>query len=132
MIQSDDEVIKKYSKENPWGMNCSIDLHGAAPILIKDLEYIKKFLKDLVKFIQMKAYGKPLIADFGKNPKVAGISAIQLIETSSITVHFVNSTNSVYIDIFSCKHFKPQKAALFCKKYFKATKEPISLTAFRF
>ncbi|KPK32764.1 MAG: hypothetical protein AMS24_03190 [Chlamydiae bacterium SM23_39] len=128
----DDEVVGRYTEENPWGMNCSIDLYEADPKLIKDIEYVKKFMKDLVKSINMKAYGEPVVVHFGDIPRVAGISAMQLIETSSITAHFADATNSVHIDIFSCSSFRPHKAALFCKKYFKAEEERISPVIFRF
>ena len=123
--------MDRYSEENPWGMNCSIDLYEADPKLIRNPKYVKKFMKDLVKFIKMKAYGEPIVINFGDTPRVAGISAMQLIETSSITAHFANFTNSVHIDIFSCKSFRPHEAALFCREYFKAvkryfTKSPMS------
>ncbi len=128
----DQEVIDRYQEENPWGMNVSIDLYECDPDLIRDAKYVKQFMTDLVKFIDMKAYGDPIVIDFGDTPRVAGISAMQLIETSSITAHFANFTNSVHIDIFSCKSFKPHLTALFCKKYFKATEEKTSPVVFRF
>ena len=80
----------------------------------------------------MKAYGDPIIADFGVDPKVSGITAMQLIETSSITAHFANQSNSIYLDIFSCKSFKPYAAAIFCKEYFQAKKVNISPVVFRY
>ncbi len=128
----DQEVLDRYKEENPWGMNVSIDLYECDPKLIKDPKYVKQFMIDLVKFIDMKAYGEPIVVDFGDTPRVAGISAMQLIETSSITAHFANFSNSAHIDIFSCKGFAPHRAALFCKNYFKAEEEKVSPVVFRF
>lgn len=128
----DQEVLDRYSEENPWGMNVSIDLYECDPKLIKDPKYVKQFMTDLVKFIDMKAYGAPIVVDFGDTERVAGISALQLIETSSITAHFANFTDTAHIDIFSCKVFAPHRAALFCKQYFKAVEEKVSPVVFRF
>jgi len=128
----DQEVIDRYSEENPWGMNISIDLYGCDKKLMKDAKYIKKFMKDLVDFLKMKAYGEPLVVDFGDTKRVAGISAVQLIETSSITAHFANFTDTIHIDIFSCRGFEPHKSSLFCKEYFKATEDKMSPVVFRF
>ena len=52
----------------------------------------------------------------------SGYSLVQLIETSSITAHFSEGKNSVYLNIFSCKSFDPADAAKFCQDYFKARK----------
>ncbi len=128
----DDEVVDRYKQENPWGMNFSIDLYECDPGLIRDPKYIKKFLADVVKFIDMKAYGDPVVVHFGKEPRVSGISAMQLIETSSITAHFADITNTAHIDIFSCKPFKPHLTSIFCKDYFKAKEEKMSSVVFRF
>ncbi|NGX31263.1 MAG: hypothetical protein K940chlam8_00629, partial [Chlamydiae bacterium] len=130
--QLDQEVLDRYSEETPWGMNVSIDLYEADPKLMKDPKYVKQFMTDLVKFINMKAYGEPIVVDFGDTPRVAGISALQLIETSSITAHFANFSSTIHIDIFSCKAFSPHLAGLFCKEYFKAEEMKMSPIVFRF
>jgi len=93
---------------------------------------ITKFMKDLVNYINMKAYGEPIVVNFGDTPRVAGYSAMQLIETSSITAHFANSTNAIHIDIFSCKFFRPYQTALWCKEYFKAQELKESSVVFRY
>ena len=80
----------------------------------------------------MKAYGDPIVVDFGEDPKVSGFSAMQLIETSDITAHFSNKTNRAYIDVFSCKPFYPYKTAEFCKTSFKAKDIKVSPIVFRY
>ncbi|OGN61527.1 MAG: hypothetical protein A3F40_04675 [Chlamydiae bacterium RIFCSPHIGHO2_12_FULL_27_8] len=128
----DDNIVQKYKEINPWGMNVSIDIYGCDVELIKSEEYVKNFLKDLVTFIGMKAYGEPLIKNFGPNPRLFGISALQLIETSSITAHFAPDTKAAHIDIFSCTSFRPHAAGVFCRNYFKATELIISDVVFRY
>ena len=68
----------------------------------------------------MKRYGECIVVDFGEDPRVSGFSMTQLIETSLISGHFVNQTNDVYIDIFSCKFYDPKVVAEFTRKFFEA------------
>jgi len=130
--QIDSQIVDEYKETGPWGMSVAIDLHSADPKSIRDKDFITQFIKDLVKYIDMRAYGEPIVVNFGDNPRVAGYSAIQLIETSSITAHFANATNSVHLDIFSCKYFKPRNAAIWCKKYFNAGEMHIPSVVFRY
>lgn len=71
---------------------------------IRDLRVIELFAADMVKRIDMKAWGPPRIEFFGEDNK-AGFTLVQLIETSNITAHFCDSTGDAYIDVFSCRTF---------------------------
>jgi len=102
-----------------WGKLASINLYECDSELIKNKRYIRKFVKELCKEINMKTYGKLLIKRFGKG-KLNGISALQFIETSSITLHFDETQNRAFIDIFSCKDFNENKSEKFSKNFFKA------------
>ncbi|MBI2587402.1 S-adenosylmethionine decarboxylase, partial [Candidatus Amesbacteria bacterium] len=55
------------------------------------------------------------------NPIASGYSLVQLIETSSVTAHFSEYKKAVYLNIFSCKWFDPDKTAEFCQEWFGAT-----------
>jgi S-adenosylmethionine/arginine decarboxylase-like enzyme len=44
---------------------------------------------------------------------------VQLIETSNICAHFVEETNDIYLDVFSCKEFSPQQVKDMVDSYFK-------------
>ena len=48
------------------------------------------------------------------------LSALLVAAQSSITAHFSENTGSIYLNVFSCKEFDPDDAAMFCKKYFGA------------
>lgn len=130
--EKDKKIVDAYLEKKPWGMNISIDLKECDLNLIKDEEHIKKFLKELVILVDMKPFGDPILKNFGEEPRVSGISATQLIETSNITAHFANLIKSAFIDIFSCKSFKPYEAAFFAKEYFKAQDVIVSPVNFRF
>jgi len=72
-----------------WGYHLILDCTECDASKIRDAENIRLFVKTLVKEIDMKAFGEPIIEHFGShNPAVAGYSLMQLIETSSITGHF--------------------------------------------
>jgi hypothetical protein len=63
-------------------------------------------------------YMDTLVVHFGEDEKVAGFSMVQLIETSLISAHFANLTNTTYLDVFSCKPYDPGVVAEFAQKFF--------------
>lgn len=126
-MHTDDEILSKYSQKNPWGMLSSIDLRNCDPNLIKDEGAIKDFVEKLCDLIEMKRYGETVVVEFGDDPRVHGFSMTQLIETSLISGHFANETNTVYLDIFSCKAYPPYKAAEFAKEFFKADEFDVNI-----
>jgi len=90
-----------------WGYHMLADCRGCIKEAITNPEVIRQFIYDLVSDIDMVAYGDPVIEHFATHDaEKAGYSAVQLIETSSITGHFVDSTGEAYIDVFSCKPFE--------------------------
>ena len=87
-----------------WGMSASFDCKGCDKANIKDVIVLSVWIKELVKRIDMIAYGEPHIVYFGKDDKT-GYTLVQLIETSNITAHFCDNNGDGYIDVFSCKPF---------------------------
>jgi S-adenosylmethionine/arginine decarboxylase-like enzyme len=75
---------------------------------LRDIDTIKKFLTTLVEDIDMVAYGDPFVARFGGGIEV-GISGVQLIETSAISLHTNDGELDLYLDVFSCKEFDINK-----------------------
>lgn len=119
-MRDETRIVKEdYNAMNAWGILTSIDIHDCDPGLIRSAASIKEFVNQLCELIEMKRFGEPLIVHFGDDEKVAGYSMTQLIETSLISAHFANLTNNVYLDIFSCKYYNPEKAAEFSKNFFK-------------
>jgi len=71
---------------------------------ISSVEKVEHWVRELVKRIDMVPFGEPRVERFGEGDLV-GITAVQLIMTSSIVAHFTDLTGCGYIDVFSCKEF---------------------------
>ena len=101
-------------------MLTSLDLHGCNGETIRSAEKIKQFTVELCDLIKVTRFGEATIVNFGARPEIAGYSMVQLIETSLVSGHFVNSTNAVYLDIFSCSYYDANMVVAFAKKFFEA------------
>ena len=87
---------------------------------IRSIGMIEDFIKDLVLAINMTAFGEPIVARFGRDIE-EGISAVQLIETSAITIHTNDIAKDMYLDVFSCKNFSEDTVAHQVETYFNPT-----------
>lgn len=89
-----------------WGYHLILDCSACDVPSIQSRENVYNWIKHLVSAIDMEPIGEPHIeytaAEFTDK---AGFTAIQVIVTSSIVAHFIDSTGDVYIDVFSCKPF---------------------------
>jgi S-adenosylmethionine/arginine decarboxylase-like enzyme len=102
-----------------WGKHLILDAAGCSPKRIGSAVVIKNFTNELVRRIDMTAYGDPQIVMFGTGNK-KGYTLIQLIETSNIAAHFVEENNSMYLDVFSCKDFDPEVVKEAVHEFFDA------------
>jgi S-adenosylmethionine/arginine decarboxylase-like enzyme len=110
-----------------WGYHLMLDCMGGHKI--DDKEHIHAFIKELVPAIDMIAFGEPWIERFATHdPTKAGISFCQMIETSNICGHFVESNGDFYIDVFSCKPFDPVIVEDIVAKYFNPASYSIAMT----
>ncbi len=108
------------SKNKMWGQHLVLDLSGCPKEKISDGENILAWGRELVKAIDMVAYGKPQLEHFATHKtETAGYTFVQLIETSNICAHFAENLGEVYIDIFSCRDFDEQKALEVTKQFFQ-------------
>ena len=120
-LPSKREVSKKATSENVWGVATSVDIYGCNPAAIRDAQKIKQFVVELCDLIEMKRFGETTVVHFGEEERVAGFSMVQLIETSLISAHFANLTNTVYLDVFSCKPYDIHKVENFACAFFGGT-----------
>jgi len=121
--------IKKIDPvEDMWGIASSIDIYGCDPQKIRDADHIRQFVKELCNLIEMKRFGDTQVVHFGEDEKVAGFSMVQLIETSLISAHFANLTNTTYLDVFSCKPYDPEIVKNFAMGYFGGSDALINVT----
>lgn len=124
----DDKLLAEYDRQSPWGIATALDLGGCDGALIRDPDHIKRFVVALCDAIEMARFGEPIIVRFGADPQVCGYSLAQLIETSLISGHFAEATDAAYLDIFSCKPYRPYATAQFCSAWFSATSVRLSVT----
>ncbi|OHA65159.1 MAG: hypothetical protein A3D64_02580 [Candidatus Wildermuthbacteria bacterium RIFCSPHIGHO2_02_FULL_49_9] len=122
---------RKIGTKKLYGKELLLTLIDCNPETLRSKQKIVAFTKQMCGVIGMKPYGKPFVARFGLGKDfTAGYSLAQLIETSSITGHFSELWNRVYLDVFSCKEYDEKKAAAFAKKYF-GTKRVIQKLVYR-
>lgn len=111
-------VINPAAEKAVWGMAASIDIYNCNPATIRDAEKIREFVRQLCDLIEMRRFGETVVVHFGEDEKVAGYSMTQLIETSLISAHFANLTNTTYLDVFSCKPYNPAVVEDFARTFF--------------
>jgi len=100
-----------------WGFHLVLDCADCDRKSIMDAEHVANFAKELVRRIDMKAYGEPQVVNFGSGNK-AGFTLVQLIETSNICAHFCNDSGDVYLDVFSCKPYSNEVVIETFKEFF--------------
>jgi len=120
MKNNSGDLKEEFESGNYWGLWSGIDLQKCNPEFIRDAEKVKEFVVELCDRIDMKTFGETVVVDFGEDERVSGFSMTQLIETSLVSAHFVNQTNSIFLDVFSCKYYNPKEVAEFAKDFFKA------------
>ena len=121
-------IAERAAAEQVWGIATAIDIYDCDPGTIRDADAIRRFVVELCDLIEMKRFGQTQVVHFGEDEKVAGYSMVQLIETSLISAHFANLTNTTYLDVFSCKPYDPDVVAQFAKNYFGGSRVETSVT----
>ena len=114
-------IRRLYEMSNYWGYHTMLDCSGCDHTAITDRNTIVNFTQELVKRIDMVAYGHPIVEHFATHdPQKSGFSMMQLIETSNLAAHFVDRDNTMYLDVFSCKEYEIQTVIDVVKEYFNA------------
>jgi S-adenosylmethionine decarboxylase len=104
----------------PWGMLATIDLHGCDRGRLADPDSIRRFVPAVIAAIGMRAHG-PLALDRFGDDELEGWSAMQFIETSSITIHADEVWGRCFVDVFSCRRFEADIAAAIAVEHFGGT-----------
>ena len=111
-----------------FGYELIIDLHGCDPKQFTRKK-LKSYFRQLCRKIGMERgplyfwdyFGENIEARAEAPDHMAGISAVQFIYTSNITVHALDKLNAVYVNIFSCKDFDRREAENFTEEFFSAS-----------
>ena len=111
-------IVEQAVAQSVWGVATSIDIYECNAETIRDADKIRQFVAALCELIEMRRYGDTQVVHFGEDERVAGYSMVQLIETSLISAHFANQTNTTYLDVFSCRPYEPEVVADFAQSFF--------------
>jgi len=115
-----DEIIEETKKEH-YGQEVIMDLHDVDPDKFQT-HILKKFAEDLCDEIDMQrgpiySWGQDKFeGTYKTHPKKDGISVVQFLYESSITIHALDELQKIFINVFSCKDFDPEKAKAFALK----------------
>lgn len=110
-----------------WGKHIMLDCSECDPESIRRIEHIETFITELCEKTEMKKWGKLHALcleddEYNRAHDIVGYSVCQFIQTSSIVGHFCETTNSMYLDLFSCKHFNDDDVVDLVVKYFNPKK----------
>lgn len=104
----------------PWGMLAAIDLHGCDRERLADPDALRRFVPAVIAAIGMQAHGPLHLERFG-DAELEGWSAMQFIETSSVTLHADEVWGRCFVDVFSCRPFDADVAAEVAVEHFGGT-----------
>ena len=121
-------ILEAAIEKKVWGIASAIDIYDCDPEKIRCAETIRRFVVELCELIEMKRFGETQVVHFGEDERVAGYSMVQLIETSLISAHFANQTNTVYLDVFSCKPYDPEIVRSFSQLFFGGNHSVLNVT----
>lgn len=109
--------------EKVYGYSNIVDMTGCDAANFTR-ENIEAFFIDLCEVIDMEradlhfwGYDDP--AEYAAAPPhLKGISAVQFIMTSTITLHALDELGAVFIDLFSCKAYEPSAVKKVAEEFF--------------
>lgn len=109
-----------------YGKELILDIHecNAAAFTREAIENYFVFLCDNVIFMERAKlvwwdYEEDDQEDYDSAPAhLKGTSGVQFISTSTIVIHTLDDLRKVFINIFSCKDFDPERAAEYTAAFF--------------
>jgi len=104
-----------------YGQEVIIDLHNVNPDFFQ-MKHVRHYAEKLCEIIKMKkgpiyVWGDDKSLGTMHNPKADGISCVQFLYTSSITIHALDELQKVFVNIFSCRQFDADKAMKFTMQH---------------
>ena len=104
----------------PYGQELILDFEDV-DISRFNPKFIEQFCRTVVKSINMEAgpfylWGNPSDENEPADPKCDGMSCVLFLEHSSMTCHFLDRLNKVFVNIFSCDDFDSFAAIQLCQK----------------
>lgn len=108
---------------NTYGKEVILDLQGCPSPFTR--AQIARYMEELCDKIDMERCELYWWDDEGLpedekeiEPHLDGISAVQFIMTSNVTIHTLHQLNKVFLNIFSCKDFNKEDVEAMSLKHF--------------
>lgn len=103
------------------GTHLMLDFKGCRETRkLSDVEYLKKFLLELIAMAEMKPISEPFAMYYKHEDEVeSGVSAFIIIADSNICIHTYPYKQSFYFDLFSCKPFNDGRVMAYMKDVFQ-------------
>lgn len=107
-----------------WGVECVLDAKDCDLNAISSIPTIQEFIDELCFKTGMKKMGKLHYErvdkdDYSILKDIDGLSVCQFILTSSIVIHFCETSKSMYLNFFSCKEYQQEDVRELVIKYFR-------------
>lgn len=106
----------QHNGEPHYGQHLIATVQGCNDQLLS-IEKMYEFLTQMADDIDMVRFGAPIVARFGGGIET-GLSGVQLIETSAITVHTNDAHRDMYLDVFSCKPYEAETVERVIEEFF--------------
>ena len=101
-----------------YGKELIVDLHRCS-VATFTKESISTWFNAVCEIADMKPIRKEWWEEYGNDePHLNGITAVQFISTSSITVHACTDLRQAHINFFTCKDFNAQLVLGYTKNWF--------------
>lgn len=90
---------------------------------LRSRDYVRLFINSLIKDINMRKLGR-LNLQYLNDPdeKLTGMSASQIIYTSSITLHIYEYDDTLSLNVYSCREFDDDKVVDCVRAFFNPAK----------
>lgn len=105
-----------------YGKELIIDLHNLSHSVYLTQSDLQEYFDVLCETIDMEQVRTEWWEEYGQDePHLNGISAVQFIKTSNITIHYAPDLKQIHINIFSCKDFDSEQARWLTHNWFGGT-----------
>lgn len=105
------------ANEEHWGYHLVVDIADGNENIGKH-KAIAEFLASMVVELKMRPIGKPIVLDI-TGQEGRGVTGVQILTTSHISIHTDDDKWTAYIDVFSCAPYDHKIALKHIEKTFK-------------
>ncbi|MBS3134838.1 adenosylmethionine decarboxylase [Candidatus Woesearchaeota archaeon] len=110
----------KVKKIHGKGNHLIVDAVDVNSKILDDKRFIKNFLKELPKVVEMHTLTRPkVIRATPKEYDTGGITGFVILSESNISIHTYPQEGKFYLDLFSCMEFNVDKAMSYIKEKFQ-------------